>query len=72
MNKLIKQKLTALFERGLYEQQCLNNQILAFDGEPENIQDDTLRHQVTVLLWHSREMKGYFKSALKVVENEFN
>lgn len=66
---MTKENLIALFERGLYEQQCLNNQILSIGGEPEEIQDDILRHQITVLLWHSREIKGYFNSALKVVEN---
>lgn len=65
MNKT-RQKLTALCERGLYERQCLNNQLLAMAGSQPTA--DTLRHQVTALLWHSKKIEGYFKMILNEVQ----
>lgn len=70
MNSKTIAKLTAICERGLYDQMILTNQILAIAGEPENIQDDTLRHQIVVCLHHSQCIEQTFKQIKKVAENE--
>ncbi|MDG6894131.1 MULTISPECIES: hypothetical protein [Volucribacter] len=61
-------RLLALLDRIAFEQQCLRNQIIAIAGKPETIQDDILKHQITVALWHSGEVKGLINLAKKVVE----
>ncbi|OOF44237.1 MULTISPECIES: hypothetical protein [Rodentibacter] len=70
MNSKTSDKLTAICERGLYDQMILNNQILAIAGEPENIQDDVLRHQIIVCLHHSQCIEQTFKQIKKVAQNE--
>ncbi|SMB87523.1 hypothetical protein SAMN05660772_00994 [Pasteurella testudinis DSM 23072] len=61
------ERLEGIIERLQAERERIRSQVIAIAGKPDTIQNETLKHQITVALWHLQEQRGLLNLLLREV-----